>query len=146
MIAVFVLCCTRALLRDVWLLSRFRQKHFSYRYIGQISYCIKWVVQTTKVPQLAHAYCPYLLLIGICAHRAPASCRRILENQLTGTLPSELGALTDLSYLCVNREKEGELYVARLQVEWCIPTCDYHSSTIMLCQVLHSVSGDSYRK
>lgn len=48
-----------------------------------------------------------LILTWVCVCRPPAACRYVFENQLSGTLPSELGALTILSIMCVEREGEG---------------------------------------
>lgn len=37
----------------------------------------------------------------VCEGYMCAECSGLYDNQLTGTLPSELGALTNLAYMCV---------------------------------------------
>lgn len=47
-----------------------------------------------------------LLLIQVCARRPSAAYRYLGSNQLTGTLPSDLGALPRLKYMCVERDRD----------------------------------------
>lgn len=46
---------------------------------------------------------PSPLFICVCVRCLPAVCRAFWGNQLTGTLPTELGTITSLQHMCVCR-------------------------------------------
>lgn len=57
------------------------------------------VIITHCLAYSARDVCHRLISQVLCVN----ACRSLSVNQLTGTLPSQLGALTRLTYMCVGR-------------------------------------------
>lgn len=68
-----------------------------------------------------------LLLIWVCALRPFVARRSLYSNQLSGTVPSQLGALASLTGMCVERNIELGGCTKRTWEggEWCVPTWVY---------------------
>lgn len=65
---------------------------------------VTWCTLLIFIPQWT--YCPYVSIFA---------CRRFYTNQLSGTIPSELGALSRLTTLCV----EALSYAAQTLPQYC---------------------------